>query len=92
MKEYYTSKPLEIIHIDLCGSMRTQSINGDKYFILFINDYSRMTWVQLLKHKYEAFEMFKAFKNQVENQIKKRIKCLHSDRGGEFSSNECFEF
>jgi len=92
VKEYYTSKPLEIIHTDLCGPMRTQSINEDKYFMLFIDDYSRMTWVQFLKHKFEAFQMFKAFKNQVENHIERKIKCLNSDRGGEFISGEISEF
>ena len=91
-KEYHTSKPLEIIHTDLCGPMRTQSTNGDKYFILFIDDYSRMTWVQFLKHKSEAFKIFKVFKNQVENQMERRIKCLRSDRGGEFTSDEFSEF
>lgn len=67
VKEYYTSKLLNIIHTDLCESMRTKSIIEDKYFMLFIHDYSRITWVEFLKHKYEAFEVFKAFKNQLEN-------------------------
>ena len=70
-KEYYTSQPLELVHTDLCGPMRTQSINGDKYFMLCINDYSRMKWVQFLKHNLKAFDMFKVFKNQVENQMPK---------------------
>ena len=87
-KEYYSSKPLELVHTYLCGPMRTQSINGEKYFMLCIDDYSKMTWVMFLKRKYKAFEMFKVFKNQVENQIGKRVKCLRLDRGGDFISEE----
>lgn len=56
--------------------------------MLCINDYSRMKWVQFLKHKSEALDMFKVFKNQVENQIGGRIKCLRSNRGGEFTSED----
>jgi hypothetical protein len=44
-----------------------------------------MTWVGLLKHKFEAFEKFKIFKEQVENEMDLKIKCLRSDRGGEFT-------
>jgi hypothetical protein len=50
--------------------------------MLLIDDYTRMTWVFLLKHKYEAFEKFNIFKAQVENEMDLRIKCLRSDRGG----------
>lgn len=62
-KEHNTSNPLELVHTDLCGPMRTQSLSGDKYFMLFIDDFSRMTWVMFLRHKNEALENFKVFKN-----------------------------
>ena len=42
-KEHSTKKPLELIHIDLCGPTRTKSIYGERYFILIIDDYARMT-------------------------------------------------
>jgi len=72
--------------------MRTQSLNGDKYFMLCIDDYSRMKWILFLKHKSEALEKFETFKNLAENQIGRRIKCLRSDRGGEFISDDFNEF
>ena len=87
-KEHHSKKPLELVHTDLCGPMRTQSTNGDKYFMLCIDDYTRMTWVLFLKHKHQALDRFKVFKAQVENQLEKRIKILRSDRGGEFTSEE----
>jgi hypothetical protein len=85
-KEHSTSKPLEIVHTDLCGPSRTRIIQGEHYFMLIIDDYTRMTWVYFLKEKYEAFEKFKAFKTYVENETDLKIKCLRSDNGGEFTS------
>lgn len=53
--------PLELIHTDICGKMRTPSFNHHTYFLTFIDDYSRMTWVHFLKEKSEAFGVFKQF-------------------------------
>ena len=60
IKEHMTSHPLEIIHTDLCGTTKTKSIQGDHYFMLLIDDYTRMAWVAFLKEKSESFEKFKS--------------------------------
>ena len=60
------------------------SPHGEEYYILFIDDFSRMCWIGFLKHKNEAFEKFKFFKDLVENELDLKIKCLRSNRGGEF--------
>ena len=60
-----TSHPLEIVHIYLCGPARTQTLQGERYFMLFIDDYSIMTWVTFLKNKTKAFKKFKLFKPKV---------------------------
>ena len=67
-KEYSTSKPLELVHSDLCGPTRTKSLQGESYFMLFIDDFTRMAWVFFLKEKSEAFNKFKIFKTFVENE------------------------
>ena len=77
--ETKTKKMLELIHIDLWGPSPTISRNGYKYYISFIDDYSRYTWIYPLKPKSEAFEVFKLFKIQVENQFNTQIKMLQSD-------------
>jgi len=59
---------------------------------LFIDDFSRMVWLGLMKHKDEAFKKFKSFKALAESKSDHKIKCLRSDRGGEFTSNEFFDF
>jgi len=91
-KEGSTSKPLELIHTDLCGPTRKKSPRGEEYYILFIDDFSRMCWICLLKCKDEAFEKFKVFKALVGNELDLKIKCLRSDRGGEFISDEFLDF
>jgi len=58
-KEGSTSKPLELIHTNLCGPTRKKSPHGEEYLILFIDDFSRMCWIGLLKHKDEALKNFK---------------------------------
>jgi transposase InsO family protein len=70
----------------------TRSIQGEHYFMLIIDYYTRMTWVYFLKEKSEAFEKFKAFKTYVENKTDIKIKCLRSDNGGEFTSKEFNKF
>ena len=51
-----TSHPLEIIHTNIYGPTRTKILQGEYYFMLFIDDYTRMTWVTFLKEKQEGFE------------------------------------
>lgn len=87
-KEQSTTRLLELIHMDLCGPTRVRSLQGDKHFMLLIDDYYRMTLVIFLRGKSDALDKFKAFKAMVENEINLKIKCLRSYRGGEFTSNE----
>lgn len=85
-KELCTSKPLEIIHANLCGPTRNQTLQGERYFVLFIDDYTRMMWIFFIKYKSKALECFKNLKNLVKNEKDTMIKCLRIDRGGEFTS------
>ena len=56
--------------------MSTHAIGGYSYFITFIDDFSRYGYVYLMKYKSEAFEKFREYKNEVENQTRKSIKTL----------------
>jgi transposase InsO family protein len=87
-----TEKPLQLVHMDLCGPSRQEGTGKENYFMLIIDDYSRLTWVSFLKEKAEAFEKFKIFKALTENQTGKRLKVVRSDRGGEFMSSDFKEF
>ncbi|KAJ0802818.1 putative RNA-directed DNA polymerase [Helianthus annuus] len=87
-----TSELLDLIHADVCGPMSIKSLGGSRYFLLFIDDVSRMTWVYFLHRKDEVFDKFKIFKAKVENETNRKIKAFRSDRGGEFCSNEFMAF
>ncbi|KAK9182734.1 hypothetical protein WN944_025880 [Citrus x changshan-huyou] len=84
--EIKTASPLELIHTDLWGPAPITSLNGYKYYISFIDDYSRYTWVYPLKAKSQALSVFIIFRTQVEKQFETTIKILQSDWGGEFRS------
>ncbi|XP_074327045.1 uncharacterized protein LOC141664984 [Apium graveolens] len=68
--KYSASKVLELIHGDICGPITPSTHAGNRYFMLLVDDYSRIMWVYLLKIKDEAFEAFKRFKAKVENEEK----------------------
>jgi hypothetical protein len=78
--------------MDLCGPSRKEGTGKKNYFMLIIDDYSRLTWVAFLKEKSKAFEKFKFFKALNENQIGKILKAIRSNRGGEFNSCNFNEF
>jgi hypothetical protein len=77
---------LEIIQSDVCVPMPSSSISGYVYYVSFIDDYSRKTWVYLLKSKDEVFSKFKEFKALIENLFERKIKILRLDNGGEYTS------
>lgn len=83
---------LHKVHTDLCGPMENQSIGGSRYFMLFIDDYSRMTYIYFLKTKDEALKCFQQYKAEVENQLNSSIKILRSDNGKEFCNNRFNDF
>jgi hypothetical protein len=83
---YREKTPLELVHTDLCGPMQIKSLGGSYYFLTFIDDYNRKTWVYFLAKKYETFDKFREFKAMVEKQSGHQIKVLRSDRGGEYDS------
>ncbi|MCZ2221959.1 DDE-type integrase/transposase/recombinase, partial [Corynebacterium pilbarense] len=83
---------LELIHSDVCGPMPSSSISGYVYYVSFIDDYSRKTWIYFLKSKDEVFSKFKEFKALIENLFVRKIKILKSDNGGEYTSKEFVAF
>ncbi|KAI5329221.1 hypothetical protein L3X38_028618 [Prunus dulcis] len=86
------SHPLELVHTDICGPMKTDSISGNKYFLLFTDDCTRMSWMYFIRNKSSALECFRKFKAMTELQSGYKIKGLRSDRGGEFLSSEFNSF
>jgi hypothetical protein len=72
--------------------MIVASLNGYLYYVLFIDDHSRKTWIYFLKNKDGVLAKFQEFKAQVENLTRRKIKFLRSDNGGEYTSKEFINF
>ena len=76
---------LNIVHSDVCGPMSSSSLSGYVYYVSFIDDFSRKTWIYFLKGKNEVFSKFKEYKALAENQTEMKIKTLRSDNDREFT-------
>ena len=85
-----TTRPLELLHMDLFRPSRTSSLGGNTYALVLIDDYSRYTWVAFISHKDKTFKVFKIISKRIQNEKDLKIKSLRSDHGGEFE-NESFQ-
>ena len=80
----HATQPLTLIQTDLWGHALHPSTTGARYFLIFIYDYSRYTWIYFLSTKDQALPTFIHFHKIVENQLTTSIKCIQSDNGMEF--------
>ena len=62
-KSYRTHTPLESVNFDICGPMQTPSIGGYNYFLSFIDDFTRKTWVYFLKHNMMYLDLFSGLRH-----------------------------
>ncbi|GJZ14106.1 putative ribonuclease H-like domain-containing protein [Tanacetum coccineum] len=77
---------LELLHMDLCGPMRVASINGKKYILVIVDNYSRYTWVYFLHSKDETPEIIKKFIAQAQLNYKAKVYKISTDNGIEFKN------
>ncbi|GKD00478.1 retrovirus-related pol polyprotein from transposon TNT 1-94, partial [Tanacetum coccineum] len=75
---------LYLLHMDLCGPMRVESINGKKYILVIVDDYSWFTWVKFLRSKYEATEFIIKFLKMIQVHLNATVKNIHTNNGTEF--------
>jgi transposase InsO family protein len=89
-----SSVPLETIHSDVWGPSVVNSLLGERWFLTFIDGFSRCTWLYLLKWKSDVFSAFKDFYALLCNQYDAKVKIFRSDNGTEYVNNEfdCFLF
>jgi transposase InsO family protein len=85
---------LDLVQSYLCGPMSVASLSGHLYYLIFIDEYSRKTWIYFLKSKEfeEVLGRFKEYRAQVENLTEKKIKILRSNNGGEYNSKGFSDF
>ena len=90
--QFQSTQPLKLVHSDVWGLAPVSSSNGYKYYHLFVDEFSRYSWLFLLKHESDVLSTLKHLKAIVENQLSKQIKFLRTDCGGEYTSNAFTEF
>ena len=78
---------LDYVHTDVSGPTKTTSFGGRNYFVSFIDNYSRHTWVYPLRRKDEVLSTFVMWKKLVENQTGRKILKIRSNNGGEYTSD-----
>ena len=86
------SEKLEFVHIDAWILNQVQSLGVSSYYVTFIDDASRKTWVYCIRQKSDVFSTFQKWKALVENETGKRLKCLRSNNGGEYCSKEFYYY
>lgn len=80
------------MHDDIWGPSAVATPSGFRYYLLLVNDFSRYSWLNLLKQKSDVFSVFTKFRTQVENFLSTNIKCLRTDGGGEFINGRFIGF
>nr|GFD06109.1 retrovirus-related Pol polyprotein from transposon TNT 1-94 [Tanacetum cinerariifolium] len=77
---------LHLLHMDLCRPMRIASINGKRYILVIVNDYSRYTWVHFLRSKDEAPEVIIKFLKRITVLLQSHVIIIRTDNGTEFKN------
>eukprot|EP00253_Pinus_taeda_P013261 PITA_13261 len=82
------SEKIELVHTDVWGPAQVSSLGGFHYYVTFIDDATRKTWIYCIKNKSDVFDTFKKWKYLVEIETRKKLKYLRSENGGEYCSND----
>ncbi|KAL2924831.1 Retrovirus-related Pol polyprotein from transposon TNT 1-94 [Bienertia sinuspersici] len=85
----HASELFELIHIDVWGPYRVATRGNYKYFLTIVDDYSRATWVHLIKQKSESYDIIRKFINFAHKQFKGDVKVIRSDNALEFDDKSC---
>jgi transposase InsO family protein len=81
-----TTRPLEMLRMDLFGLITYISIGNNKYGLVIVDDYSRFTWVFFLHDKSETQEVLKKFLKRTQNKLAVKVKKIRSDNGSKFNN------
>ncbi|KAK2417316.1 putative mitochondrial protein [Trifolium repens] len=87
-----TSKVLELLHMDLMGPMQVESLGGKRYVLVVVDDFSRYTWVNFIREKSDAFDVFKELCIQIQREKGINVVRIRSDHGREFENSKFDDF
>ena len=76
------------VHLDVWGPAQVTTLGECRYYVMFIEDFSRHTWIYPMRQKSEVFQHIQRFKTEVEKTTSRHVRCLQSDGGKEYFSDE----
>nr|GEU64745.1 retrovirus-related Pol polyprotein from transposon TNT 1-94 [Tanacetum cinerariifolium] len=89
---FASNKPLYLLHMDLCGPMRVESLNGKRYVLVVVDDYSRYIWVFFLHSMDEASEVIISFIKKTQVNLQLQVHRVRTDNGTEFKNKTLAKF
>ena len=92
LPEIRSKKPLQLLHMDVCGKLPCASLGGSKYFLSIIDDFSRKVTVYPLKSKSEVFSYFKKYQARAERFLGSKIMSIRSDNGKVFDNEDFVKY
>lgn len=91
ISKYRTQRCFDLVHCDVWGPCNEISYDGFRYFLTIVDDFSRCTWVHLLKNKSDVHSMLQSFYTMIQTQFDVKIKIIRSDNGEEFDLKEFYK-
>ena len=80
--------PFDLVHSDVWGPAPVSTKGGSRYYVSFVDDFTRYTWVYLMKRRSDFLSIYRDFRALVKTQHSAVIKCFRCDLGGEYTSND----
>nr|GFC65305.1 retrovirus-related Pol polyprotein from transposon TNT 1-94 [Tanacetum cinerariifolium] len=87
-----SKRRLHLLHMDLCGPMRVASINGKRYVLVIVDDYSRYTWTHFLRSKDETPEVLIDFLRLVHRGLQTQVRVVRTDKGTKFMNQTLYAY
>ena len=88
----FSYAPFDLIHSEIWGFAPIPTEGGSRYFVIFVNDFSRYTWIYLLHHRSELVSIYQTFHKKIETQFNRTVKSFRLDNAQEYNDKSFLSF